>query len=1402
MSYDSTIAVGTVFLDRYEIQEELSAGGFGIVYRAEQLATGQSVAIKCIRRFGPTPQDDDKRLMRFQREVRMCAKLHHPNIVRLMDSGRVDGSAFAVFEYVPGKNLAQVLAEEGRLSPSEAGHLMGQVLDALSCAHDAGIIHRDLKPANIMVVPTGARRNAMVLDFGIGGILHEVRELDDLTLTSTMDRMGTPAYSSPEQLRGRALTPKTDIYSWSLVLLECLTGTRAMDGNTIAEIMHHQLDDTPVPIPRALQGHPLDSLLRVASAKNPVNRQLSAHELLTRLEACPLAALDLSSEGDLAPQNSAEYSTLRVAVPDLERERRHGYSSDGSESFAWPESSGRAKSSDRARSGDAAADSPRERRQVTVVSCALSVFASDMNPLDLEEQEDRLAAELTRCRQLAEGFDCYVQSGSEQRVLMFFGYPRASAEDPRRAIQAALRIGQAFAGRSAELRSSHGIRTDVQIAVHTGMALVRGYGKDGALSGAAVREAMQLDAHAEANGVVVSAAAHALAARGFSFGDSRRVSIAGQAQAVEVFPVEEVLWEQTSPSVTVGAISAPLLGRDEEYARLRSLWARARDGAGQSVVILGDAGIGKSRLVRELSRSLDGKATHFVQSRCLPENCHIPFGPVSEMLQRYLRFRPTVSDEQRRQAIAELCERYELEVDLGLPLLSVLLDVPVIGAFEVQTLAPAKQRELTVRALLALVTALAAEQPTLLVFEDLQWADPSTLQLLEQLAGDAASVPLLLLFTARPDFDLRRIPGTLLELSRLSSVAAGEMVQRCAGGKLLPSDVTAEILRRTDGVPLFVEEMVRAVLDSGMLLEHDAHFSMKGSLSDLDIPISLRDLLMSRLDSLSDEAKAALQLGAVIGREFRSDELEAAGGYDALVLQRLTDELVDSGLLYCRRRLVGELFVFKHALVHDAAYDSMPRRTRRMYHGHIASQLEDSRHDVAGKRPELLARHHGGAGNISLALDYSRRAAIKALAVSANDEAIGHAKQAIAWAQDLPDATARAEAELSFHAIIAPALLGTRGNGDREFGQLLRRSLKLIARVGDSPLVLPTLWGFWLHRYVRAEFARALPLAENYLDRAERLGDLSTRTVGNAIMACNLFYLARFAEAQQTASKALALYEPEAHRHHMMTVGHDTKVAQLGIRSLCTWLQGYPEQAVADAESGLAWARDRDHPISTCFALFFLAHVRLWNGELQRAAAAAAELGQIAERHGLDHWILLGRVLHCGAMRDGATIRALLTRFDEASQLIGASHWRVLIADSEAEAGDYEAALAAIEDARAFAEGTGEYFLLAEIHRRRGEYLWRCGEAREQEAETCLRGAVAVAKKQGARMSRLLSTASLCRLYAQRLERDNADPSSDAPALHETLDALREQCAEIGEGHGVPVQAKARAVLDDLAHLL
>jgi len=476
-------------LERYEMLSELGRGGFGVVYKARQLATGQPVAIKMMHR--PRDAGDEaqnRHIARFQREMNLCAQLHHPNIVRLLDSGLMDdGRIYAVFEYVPGKTLASLLAERGALDPVEAQHLMLQILDALSCAHAQGVVHRDLKPHNVMVISTGARPNALVLDFGLGALVQGSQPDAQGKLTGTHEMLGTPAYAAPEQLRGEQPTPASDLFSWALVFLECLTGVRPIQGKTLQEILYQQLGPHPIPLPAMLVSHPLGQILaRLLNKDVQARGQLKGSKLLREVEACNLRSLRLHPDAGRGPTSSPGMPAVPAAQDDG---LTHTWQAQVHPPAPEPAMEPRPLKQE----GD--------RRWVTALCCTLTVSPTSQKQMDLEESDELVQLGQRLCTEIGRSLGGSLGGVLGDQILLYFGLSAAHPEDAQRAAQAALEILQGVRQRNTQLERQKQVRLEVRASIHSGHVVPRGPTQ---IVGATPRAAAQLSTRALPWEVIVS----------------------------------------------------------------------------------------------------------------------------------------------------------------------------------------------------------------------------------------------------------------------------------------------------------------------------------------------------------------------------------------------------------------------------------------------------------------------------------------------------------------------------------------------------------------------------------------------------------------------------------------------------------------------------------------------------------------------------------------------------------------------------------------------------------------------------------------------------------------------------------------------------------------------------------
>ncbi|MDC0744797.1 TOMM system kinase/cyclase fusion protein [Polyangium mundeleinium] len=1318
-----TTAVSAALAGRYELLETLKEGAFATVYKARQRTTLQAVAVKVLR----IPEDlrgplHDKRIARFLREVHICAQMHHPNIVHLLDSGRADGGlVYSVFEFVPGKVLAKVLAEEGSLNPIEAQHFMLQVLDALACAHASGVVHRDLKPENLLVTTTGARRNVLVLDFGVGALLEEARG-DGSRIPMSLESLGTPAYAAPEQLRGLPLTRRSDLYAWGLVFLECLTGRRAVEGATVAEVMAAQLAPEPIRIPAGIADHPLGRLLRRVTQKDPAARDVTAEKLLRELEG-----LDLS---DLAPSVWTAGPATPVRGPPLDSDSPEG-SVEG-----------------RARLIEG------ERRQITAVCLTLTVVSVKPGAVELEELDQILGAQQEACVRIARARGGHVAGALGGAVLFYFGYPTARDDDARRAAQAAFDAMEEIRRQSVALEAGRGVRAELRVGMHTGMVVARELREPastgpGRIIGATPKLAYRLSLLAQSGAIVVSGETYRLLRGHFAFdeGGEQRLDNA-------TAPVELYLLQQGPPE---GERAAPLVGRTREIETLLERFRRVLDGAGQAVVLSGEAGIGKSRLVRELRECIRGETHTWIECRCTPHTMNSPFYPIIDTLMRLLSSGREAAAEDRAEGLEALLTKYGFDLVEAMPVFASLLSIPLPDRWPPLHVSPRWLRELTRNAVLLLLFEMAEREPLVFVVEDVHWADPSTLELLTQLTGELASARVFALFCARPELMARWSPAAVhhVKLERLDRSEVEQLAATVTAGRSLPPEVLDCIADRTDGVPLFVEELVRMMIESGALVEQAGCYHLAGRLSDLSIPSTLRDLLMARLDRLG-KAKETAQVAAAIGREFSLDLLSAVDPIEPDELREHLDQLVASDLVHCKRRLKNPVYLFKHVLVRDAAYESMLKRSRREVHARIAAALEEKFPDVPEVQPELFAYHLAASDQKRRALGYAQKAVMGAMQRSANREAIELATEAIDWLPAIEDARERSTVELELNGLLMPALMATRGNAAPEPASVARRSQEILDLMGDHPLAFITSWAQFLYHHNLGNDNQPMPMAQQLLVAAERNQEPAQQAAAWIALGKCLFFAGRLEEARVSLERALMLYDPAEHHQYAVTLGTDPKVHAQSVLSLLFWLLGYPERALAQGMAALARAREIEHANSLGLALVYLAGLRQYRREPEHVRELATEIIEVGERMGLAPWRILGTALVAWVEHDVEAGSRCLSMLQASSGQTAMPYWSSLVAESEAAVGRFGDALARLRQGLALAAELREFYYVAELHRLSGTYLLAQGTGAMGEAEHHFRKAMDVACGQSARMPALRATMALSRILRTQGQIDEA----------------------------------------------
>jgi hypothetical protein len=717
-----------------------------------------------------------------------------------------------------------------------------------------------------------------------------------------------------------------------------------------------------------------------------------------------------------------------------------------------------------------------------------------------------------------------------------------------------------------------------------------------------------------------------------------------------------------------------------------------------------------------------------------------------------------------------------------MPLFAPLLSLSLPSKWAPLDVPPQKKRELTRNAVLSLLFEMAEKEPVALVIEDLQWADPSTLELLGQLVGEVGSARVLALFTARPERSPSLSSAGVLsvQLGRFGRPEIERMAAAVTGGRRLPAEVLETVASRTDGVPLFVEELVLTMIEAGALVEKEGGYALAKPLSEVAIPATLRDSLVARLDRLG-RAKETAQVASAIGRELTFDLLREVSLLEDAAVQEDLDRLVAAELVFRKRRVKSAAYVFKHALVRDAAYDSMLRRSRVEVHARIAAALAVKFPEVAAERPDLLAHHLAAADQKPEAIEHAQRAAQTALQRSANAEAMAHARTAIGWLEAIEDERSRAERELDLNGIITPALMAVGGFGSPEHEATLRRSQALIEVVGHGPHVFPMLWALVMYHYALNRRAEARAFGERFLALAGAEADRGPEVAVLAILAYMDLVDGRFAESRARAEHALALHDPVAHRGHAFLYGVDSKASSHATLSVVLWLTGHPDASAAHEREALAWCEELGVAHTKGAILFALATLHHYRRDLGQVMAVTDRLRDLTTRHALPLNLAYGDLVRAWVDHDAGRARQSLEIITNAGQRAGLSYWSSIVAELEAAAGDPKAALSRIDACIETAEESGSTFYLSELLRMKGEFLSASDGGSRGAAAAALLQAIEIARAQGARLLELRAAIALLRLEGS---------SGEARA------ALDRAVQAFEEGVTLTELVEARALLD------
>ena len=1034
-----------------------------------------------------------------------------------------------------------------------------------------------------------------------------------------------------------------------------------------------------------------------------------------------------------------------------------------------------------------------ERRQLTVLLCDLVGSTELLEELDPDDLGEVIHAYQQCCRSVIGRWDGHVARCTGDSVLAYFGWPRAHEGDAERAARAGLELVGAVGRLTA-----HGVPLSARVGIATGLVMIGDLiGQGGATEEAMIGEAPNLAARiqtmAEPGTVVVAGGTRNLLGGLFEYRDLGEQRLKGLAKPLRCWRVVAESAAEGRFEALHGARITPLVGRKEEINLLLERWEQARDGTGQVVLLSGEPGIGKSRIALGLLEALPDEAPMRLHYQCSPFHSGSALYPVLEQMARAAGIADTDPADLRLAKLETVLAMGTDQVEEAVLLLAPLLSIPMGGRGPPPQLSAERRRDRIGEILLEQLAGLAACQPLLMIFEDAQWIDPSTSELLGLAIERIHKLPVLLLVTFRPDFapPWRGRNVTALSLAGLSRRQVPVMVDGITDAKALPAEVLERIVDLTDGVPLFVEELTKAVLESGLLVAAGDHFKLAGRLPSLAIPPTLRDSLMARLDRLGAVRQVA-QIGAVIGREFSYGLVETIARSAGAEMAATLDKLVAAELIFERGVPPQASYRFKHALVQEVIYDSVPKGRRQQLHAAVAKALEERGPGTRQEEPEVLAHHLTEAGLLEPAIRYWHEAGRRAAQRSANKEALDHLQRALSLLQLQPDGKERRVRELALLSTLGPVLLAAKGFADRAVEETYHRGRELCQEVGDAEQLVTVLRGLWAFHLVRAEVDASRKVAMQLVSLAEREHSIPYAIEAHRPLGQSLFYLGEFAPARHHCAHAIALYDPEAHGGNVLRYGSNSRVVSTSYEAWALWFLGHPDQSMMRGEAALTLARELGHPFTLAQTLADTMYLHPLRGEVGRTREAAEETISCADEYGFPYWSSIATI-HLGwalAMGDGGEtglerMGAGLAAYRRTGATLALPWFLGMLAEAQRSAGRCEAAAQTLDDALAMVERTSERFYGAELHRLRGLLLAEQGA--DEDAETHLTRALSIAHEQQARGWSLRAATSLAQLWVEQGRRIEAH------------DLLTPVYGWFTEGFGTADLKEAKALLDQLA---
>jgi class 3 adenylate cyclase/predicted ATPase len=983
-----------------------------------------------------------------------------------------------------------------------------------------------------------------------------------------------------------------------------------------------------------------------------------------------------------------------------------------------------------------------ERRQLTVLFCDLvgsTVISAQLDPEDMR----KLVRTYQQCCATTIGsFDGFIAQYLGDGIMAYFGYPKAHEDDPERAVRAGLELIAAVA--KLDVKPSLTIRIGIATGpVVVGDLIGQGAAIERAVTGETPNLAARLQALAKPGSIVVSGATRRLLGGLFILRDLGEQNIRGLHVPVQAFAVEG---ERETVSRFEAARSermTPFIGREHELALLTERWSEARNGEGHVILLSGEAGIGKSRILAALRERIGDEPYITMRYQCSPHHRNDPFYPIIGQIWHAAAFESGESAPARLDKLETMVARSGLAVGTTAPYLASLLSIPTSGRYAPIEIAPSEMKERIISTLMDLFFGVTKDAPVLAILEDAHWIDPTSLDLFGRVIEKAHGLRALLAVTFRPEFEapwVGQAHVSTLTINRFGRRHALAMIKSVTGSKPLPPEVLEEIVSKTDGVPLFVEELTKTVLESTLLREENGAYFLDKALTPLAIPATLQDSLMERLDRLAPVREIA-QIGAAIGREFSYLLLEAVCPVKGAALAEALGQLTTAQLIHSRGTPPHASYVFKHALVQDTAYSSLLRSRRQRIHAAIADAMVEGIAGSVESAPAVIAHHYTEAARYEPAVRHWLAAAETALSRSANQEGFRFAEKGLTLIEHLAEGSERRELELALQVARGNAALALKGYTAAETVQILTEVKAILdGGIGTDMQRFSVLYGLWAANYVAARIAIAQDLGRQYLEIAKRQGDPTYLMIGERIVGAALIAAGNHREGLASLRKAAQRYEPTLHRPLSYRFGQDIGLSVLCHEVWAFWFMGSTNEAAELSRHIVAEIAAHSHTTTVAFCMLYGAiFPAIFAREFDTAAQLGEQLVSYCIKHKTGpHYIAAGRL--CVAVSTGMkyptvenieVIRTARQKLHEFGVYVLDTPISAVFAEILLAAGDLVGAAEILDGAVSFAEESGERYWLAELFRLKGQSTFRLGSPHATSAAH-IEQAIAVAREQEA----------------------------------------------------------------------